>query len=525
MEEKKTFYITTAIPYASKKPHIGNTYEAILTDAIARFKKSQGYDVFFMTGTDEHGQKIENCAAEAGVTPQEYASSVSNEIQRLWDLLGVEYNHFIHTTDDYHVAAVKGIFQKFFDQGDIYMDNYEGWYCVPCESFVTDTEAEGGVCPDCGRPLKRANEKAYYFNMQKYSERLIKYIDEHPDFIVPESRKKEMINNFLKPGLQNLCVTRSSFKWGVEVPFDNAHVIYVWLDALTNYITGLGYTVDKQGELFNKYWPADVHIIGKDILRFHTIYWPIFLMALGLPLPKQIFGHPWLNTATGKMSKSKGNSIYADDLVRHFGRDGVRYYVLSEMPYANDGTISYENIIKRYNTDLANTLGNLLARTLSMTHKYFDGIIPEKTAETEFDGDLIETAAKAYSGYVAAMEKFSLADALDSAMSLARRANKYIDETTPWALSKDEALRPRLAAVIYNLLESLRILGVLLSAAIPDSSKKILSSLGIETGCIEDAKTFGALEAGKPVADSFVLFARIDEAKKLEEIETENANK
>jgi len=522
--ENKTFYITTAIPYASRKPHIGNTYEAILTDAIARYKKALGYDVFFMTGTDEHGQKIEDCAKEAGVSPKEYANGVSEEIKRLWDLLGVEYDHFIKTTDDYHEAAVKGIFQKLYDQGDIYKSSYEGWYCVPDESFYTDTQAKDGVCPDCGRPLKRAHEDAYFFNMKKYSERLIQYIEEHPDFIVPASRKNEMINNFLKPGLQDLCVTRSSFKWGVQVPFDPEHVIYVWIDALSNYITGLGYTVDKQGDLFQKYWPADVHIIGKDILRFHTIYWPIILMALGLPLPKQVFGHPWLTTATGKMSKSKGNTIYADDLVSHFGRDGVRYYVLSEMPYANDGTISYENVISRFNTDLANTLGNLLARTLSMTKKYFDSVIPEQGEITELDSSLISEAKASFEKYCKEMDEFKLADALDSAMDIARRANKYIDETTPWALAKDESQKARLGSVLYNLLESLRILGVILRPAMPDSCDKLLASLGVEDKTIASAAEFGKLQSGNKVGESFVLFARLDEAKMLEEIEKENGN-
>ncbi|MCR5457919.1 MAG: methionine--tRNA ligase [Clostridiales bacterium] len=520
--EEKTFYITTAIPYASRKPHIGNTYEAILTDAIARYKKAQGFDVFFMTGTDEHGQKIEDCAKEAGVSPKEYANGVSEEIKRLWDLLGVEYDHFIKTTDDYHEEAVKGIFQKLYDQGDIYKSSYEGWYCVPDESFYTDTQAKDGVCPDCGRPLKRAHEDAYFFNMKKYSERLIQYIEDHPDFIVPASRKNEMINNFLKPGLQDLCVTRSSFKWGVQVPFDPEHVIYVWIDALSNYITGLGYQVDKQGDLFQKYWPADVHIIGKDILRFHTIYWPIILMALGLPLPKQVFGHPWLTTASGKMSKSKGNTIYADDLVNYFGRDGVRYYVLSEMPYANDGTISYENVVLRFNTDLANTLGNLLARTLSMTKKYFDGVIPEQGEITEIDSQLISEAKASFEEYCKNMDEFKLADALDSAMDIARRANKYIDETTPWALAKDESQKARLGSVIYNLLESLRILGVILRPAIPDSCDKLLESLGVDEKDISSASEFGKLKSGNRVGESFVLFARLDEAKILEQIEKAN---
>lgn len=522
MEEKKTYYITTAIAYASGKPHIGNVYDPVAADAIARYKRSQGYEVFFCTGTDEHGQKIENKAKAAGVSPREFVDKIAGEIKGIWDMLGVSYTHFIRTTDDYHVDAVQKLFQRFLDQGDIYKDIYEGWYCEPCEAFFTDTQAEGGLCPDCGRPLVRGREEAYKFRMSKYQDKLMKYIEDHPDFIVPDSRRKEMVNNFLVPGLQDLCVSRSSFTWGIPVASDPKHVTYVWLDALTNYITALGFDGEHGGEKYEKFWPADLHVIGKDIIRFHMIYWPIFLMAMGEPLPKKIFAHPWMLSGTDKMSKSRGNVIYPDDLVRHFGLDGVRYYLLSEMPYGSDGSITYESVIKRYNTDLANTLGNLLARTLSMTQKYFGGTVPSPDGKTDFDEDLKAAAKDAYDGYTVNMEEFKIADALDCAMSLARRANKYIDETAPWVLAKDESLRPQLSAVIYNLLESLRILGILLGAAIPTSAEKILSSLGIEESTLEDAKTFGLLKAGTTVGQSVVLFARIDEAKKLEEIEAEN---
>lgn len=523
--ENKKFYITTAIAYASGKPHIGNVYDPIAADMIARFKRAQGYEVFFCTGTDEHGQKIENKAIAAGKTPQEFVDGIAGQIKDIWDMLGISYTHFIRTTDDYHVKAVQNIFKRFLDQGDIYKGSYEGWYCEPCEAFFTDTQAEGGLCPDCGRPLKREHEEAYFFKMSKYQDKLMQHFDEHPDFAVPESRKKEMINNFLKPGLQDLCVSRSSFTWGIPVTTDPKHVTYVWLDALTNYITALGFDGEKGGEKYEKFWPADVHVIGKDIIRFHMIYWPIFLMAMGEPLPKKIFAHPWMLSGMDKMSKSRGNVIYPDGLIRHFGLDGVRYYLLSEMPYANDGTITYENVIGRFNTDLANTLGNLLARTLSMTKKYFDGVIPAPADATEFDEDLKAAAKAAYENYVSCVEDYHLADALDAAMSLARRANKYIDETTPWALAKDESKRGTLASVIYNLLESLRILGVLLSAAIPDSAAKILSSLGVTDASLDSAKEFGLLTSGTAVGESFVLFARIDEAKKLAEIESEKESK
>lgn len=523
MENKGKYYIATAIAYASRKPHVGNSYDPVLADAIARYKKSQGYDVFFCTGSDEHGQKIEDLANASGLAPQEYVDGISSQIKEIWKLLGVDYDCFIRTTDEHHVKAVQKIFKKLYDQGDIYKGSYEGWYCVPCESFFTDTQAEGGVCPDCGRPLRREKEEAYFFKMSKYQDRLLEYIESHPDFIAPEGIKKEMVNNFIKPGLQDLCVSRSSFTWGVPVDFDSKHVVYVWLDALSNYITALGYDCGENSENYRKFWPADLHVIGKDIARFHVIYWPIFLMALGEPIPEKIFAHPWFLFGTDKMSKSKGNVIYSDTLVRHFGVDGTRYYFLSEMPYSSDGSITYPSVISRYNTDLANTLGNLLARTLSMTKKYFDGVIPAPTGKTEFDGDLIATAKRSYDEFIANMDSFKVADALDSAMNIARRANKYIDETTPWALAKDESKKEELATVIYNLLESLRILGVLFGSSMPEASAKILASLGISDSSLESAATFGLLPAGEKVGESFVLFARIDEQKKLAEIEAELA--
>ncbi|MBR5542616.1 MAG: methionine--tRNA ligase, partial [Oscillospiraceae bacterium] len=468
MEQKK-FYITTAIAYTSRKPHIGNTYEVVLTDAIARFKRQMGYDVFFLTGTDEHGQKIEDIAKDAGISPKEYVDGVAGEIRAIWDMMNSSYDKFIRTTDKEHIETVQKIFKKLYDQGDIYKGEYEGWYCVPCESFFTDTQIEGGVCPDCGRPVKKTNEEAYFFRMSKYQDALMRHIEENPDFIQPESRKKEMVNNFLKPGLQDLCVSRSSFKWGVPVTFDDRHVIYVWIDALSNYITALGYSPDGSGELYNKYWPADVHIIGKDILRFHTIYWPIMLMALGQPLPKKVFGHPWLLFGTDKMSKSRGNVIYADDLVRHFGVDAVRYYVLREMPFAQDGTITYETIIARFNADLANTLGNLVNRTVAMANKYFGGTVAHKGTIEGTDADLIACAKKARDAVAAKMDEYRVADALEEIISLARRSNKYIDETEPWALAKDEEKRDRLETVLFNLLEAIRYIGVLIAPFLPDT--------------------------------------------------------
>ncbi len=523
MENKGKFYITTAIAYASRKPHIGNTYEIVLSDAIARYKRARGYDVFFCTGTDEHGQKIEALAEQAGVTPQAYVDGISGEIRKIWDMLDCRYDHFIRTTDEYHIKAVQKIFRRLYEQGDIYKSAYEGWYCVPCESFFTDTQAEGGVCPDCGRPLTREHEEAYFFRMSKYADRLMEYIGSHPDFIVPEARKKEMVNNFLVPGLQDLCVSRSSFKWGIPVDFDPDHVVYVWLDALTNYITALGFDGERGGERYHKYWPADVHVIGKDIIRFHTIYWPIFLMALGEPLPKQIFGHPWLLFGSDKMSKSKGNVIYADDMIKRFGLDGVRYYLLSEMSYQNDGSITYENFIARYNTDLANTLGNLVSRTVAMTKKYFGGVIPSPAAEDGTDAELKAAAKQAYAGFTAAMDSFHAADALEAVFTLLRRANKYIDETAPWALAKEPSQKERLGTVLYNLLEVLRISAILLHPAIPGAAEKILASIGAPEQDFDSAAVFGATRSGGTVGEQCVLFARLDEAKTLTELEAEKA--
>ncbi len=517
------FYVTTAIAYASRKPHFGNTYEIIMADAFARFQRRMGKDVFLCTGTDEHGQKIEELAKNAGITPKKYVDNVAGEIKRIWDLMDTDYDYFIRTTDDYHEKTVAKIFKKFYESGDIYKGFYEGWYCTPCESFFTETQVVEGKCPDCGRPVSSAREEAYFFKMSKYADRLMKHIEEHPEFIEPESRKKEMVNNFLKTGLQDLCVSRTSFKWGIPVDFDDKHVVYVWLDALTNYITALGYDPDKsyeeQNEEFKKYWPCDVHIIGKDILRFHTIYWPIFLMALGLPLPKKVFGHPWFNFGNDKMSKSKGNVVFADELAEDFGVDGVRYYALSEMPYNSDGSITYENIISRYNNDLANNLGNLVSRTHAMTKKYFGGIVPERGEVTELDKDLISTVTNAISASVKLMNEYRIADSLDEIFSMLRRANKYIDETTPWILAKNEADRPRLASVIYNLLETIRIGAVLLNPYIPSTSRNVLCQLGTDKSEFDTVSTFGALESGKPLGEASTLFARIDEAKFFEKIE------
>ena len=523
MSEK--FYLTTAIAYASKKPHFGNTYEAIMTDAVARYRKARGYDVFFCTGTDEHGQKIEDLAKETGVTPKAYVDGVAGEIRKLWDGMNVDYDHFIRTTDEYHEAAVKKMFTRFYNQGDIYKSRYEGWYCVPCESFFTDTQAAEGKCPDCGREVRRASEEAYFFDMKKYADRLMEYIDAHPGFIEPESRKKEIVNNFLKAGLQDLCVSRTSFTWGIPVDIDPKHVTYVWLDALTNYITALGYDPDKtyeeQSEKFKKYWPADVHIIGKDIIRFHTIYWPIFLMALDLPLPKKVFAHPWFNFGMDKMSKSRGNVIYADKLAEHFGVDGVRYYALSEMPYANDGSITYENVIKRFNTDLVNNLGNLVKRTLDMEKKYFGKIVPSPAAEEGTDAELKAACRKAFDTLVACMDDYRVADALEGVFEMLSRANKYIDETTPWTLAKDEANRERLGTVLYNLMEAIRQGAVMLTPFIPATAKEILDELNTDRRDFASLATFDGMEAGREVCDSKVLFARIDEEKKLAEFEEE----
>ena len=523
MSEK--FYLTTAIAYASKKPHFGNTYEAIMTDAVARYRKARGYEVFFCTGTDEHGQKIEDLAKESGITPKAYVDGVAGEIRKLWDGMNVEYDHFIRTTDDYHETAVKKMFTRFYNRGDIYKSRYEGWYCVPCESFFTDTQAAEGKCPDCGREVQRASEEAYFFNMKKYADRLMEYIDTHPGFIEPESRKKEIVNNFLKAGLQDLCVSRTSFTWGIPVEIDPKHVTYVWLDALTNYITAIGYDPDKsfaeQSEKFKKYWPADVHIIGKDIIRFHTIYWPIFLMALDLPLPKKVFAHPWFNFGMDKMSKSRGNVIYADKLAEHFGVDGVRYYALSEMPYANDGSITYENVIKRFNTDLVNNLGNLVKRTLDMEKKYFGKIVPAPAAEEGTDAELKAACKKAFDTLVSCMDDYRVADALESIFEMLSRANKYIDETTPWTLAKDEANRARLGTVLYNLMEAIRQGAVMLAPFIPATAKEILDELNTDRRDLASLATFDGMVAGNEVCDSKVLFARIDEEKKLAEFEAE----
>ncbi len=478
MSEKPKYYISTAIAYTSGKPHIGNTYEIVLADAIARYKRSQGYDVYFQTGTDEHGQKIELKAQEAGISPKEFVDNVSKEIKRIWDLMDTSYDKFIRTTDEYHEKQVQKIFKKLYDQGDIYKGYYEGMYCTPCESFFTESQLVDGKCPDCGREVQPAKEEAYFFRMSKYADRLIEHINTHPEFIQPVSRKNEMMNNFLLPGLQDLCVSRTSFKWGIPVDFDDKHVVYVWLDALTNYITGIGYDCDGQSsEKFEKYWPADLHLIGKDIIRFHTIYWPIFLMALGLPLPKQVFGHPWLLQGDGKMSKSKGNVIYADDLVKLFGVDAVRYFVLHEMPFENDGVITWELMVERMNSDLANTLGNLVNRTISMSNKYFGGVVEDKGAAEEVDADLKAVVTGTAAKVVEKMDKLRVADALTEIFNLFKRCNKYIDETMPWALAKDEAKKDRLATVLYNLVDSIAVGASLLGSFMPDTTRRILEQL------------------------------------------------
>lgn len=511
------YYITTAIAYTSRKPHIGNTYEIVLTDAIARFKRLIGKDVFFLTGTDEHGQKIEECAKESGITPKAYVDGVAGEIKKIWDLMNTSYDKFIRTTDDYHEEAVKKIFTKLYEKGDIYKSKYEGLYCVPCESFFTETQVTDGLCPDCGRPVKKTSEEAYFFKMSKYQDALMKHIEDNPEFIQPESRKKEMVNNFLKPGLQDLCVSRSSFKWGVPVPFDDNHVIYVWIDALSNYITALGYSVDEKGDLYSKYWPADVHIIGKDILRFHTIYWPIILMALGEPLPKQIFGHPWLLSGGDKMSKSKGNVLYADDLVRHFGVDAIRYYLLREMPFAQDGTITLETIIARFNADLANTLGNLVNRTVAMVNKYFSGSINNPNVSEEIDSELKAYALNTVRDAAAKMDELKVADSLECVINLARRSNKYIDETMPWALAKDEAKSDRLKTVLCNLIEAIRFIGVLITPFMPQTGEAILSQIKADKTDYASLKAFECTAV--KVGEAVPLFQRLDEAKKLKEVE------
>ncbi len=517
------FYITTAIAYASKKPHVGNDYEIMFTDSLARYHRMKGDDVFMLTGTDEHGQKIEELAKQKGITPKEYVDGVSNEIKENYKLLNISNDKFIRTTDEEHEKVVAKIFKKLYEQGDIYKSEYEGLYCVACESFFTETQLKDGCCPDCGKKVTKTKEEAYFFKMSKYQDRLMKHIEDNPDFIYPESRKKEMVNNFLKPGLQDLCVSRSTFSWGVPVEFDPKHVIYVWIDALSNYITAIGYDPDGSSEQFNKLWPADVHIIGKDILRFHTIYWPIMLMALGVPLPKQVFGHPWLLNGEDKMSKSVGNVMYSSDLARHFTVDGLRYYVLSEMPYAQDGSIAYEQLIAKYNSDLANTLGNLVNRTVAMMNKYFDGEIQSGSVAGDFDDDLKDTIKENVEKYMSAMDAYKVGDACEYAMNIARRSNKYIDETMPWSLAKDESLKSRLGTVMYNLIEAIRICAVVLSPIMPQTSEKIFSQIGAVDTTFASIKTFGQTKEGAKVGVGTPLFARIDEAKKFEEILAENA--
>ena len=506
------YYITTAISYTSGKPHIGNTYEVVLADAIARYKRSKGYDVYFQTGTDEHGLKIETKAKEAGASPQEFVDSIATEIKRIWDLMDTSYDNFVRTTDKHHEEVVQKIFNKLYEQGDIYKGEYEGWYCTPCESFFTDSQLEDGKCPDCGREVQKQKEEAYFFRMSKYQDRLLKYIEEHDDFIEPGSRKNEMINNFLKPGLQDLCVTRTTFKWSIPVTFDPKHVIYVWIDALTNYITFIGYDPLGSSDLFKKLWPADLHLIGKDILRFHTIYWPIILMALDLPLPKKIFGHPWLLTDNDKMSKSKGNVIYADDLVDLFGVDAVRYYLLKEIPYANDGNLTYELLIDVINSDLANTLGNLVQRTISMANKYFGGVVNNKGVYEDLDSEFINKINNLSSNIDKSMDKLAVSDAIDSILEVLRASNKYIDETTPWILAKDENSKDRLETVLYNLLESIRVCSINLSFAIPSTSKEILRQINNERRENNYLKD-NIYEVENPK----VLFQRIDKEKFLSE--------
>ena len=513
----KDYYITTAIAYTSGKPHIGNTYEIILADAIARFKREEGYNVRFQTGTDEHGQKIELKAEAAGIDPKQFVDGIAGEIKRIWDLMDTSYDRFMRTTDEYHEQQVQKIFTKLYEQGDIYLSEYEGLYCTDCEAFFTESQLVDGMCPDCGRPVKPAKEEAYFFKLSKYADRLIEHINTHPEFIQPVSRKNEMMNNFLLPGLQDLCVSRTTFKWSIQVPFNPKHVVYVWIDALTNYITGLGYDVDgNHGELFKKFWPADLHLIGKDIIRFHTIYWPIMLMALDLPLPKQVFGHPWLLQGGGKMSKSKGNVIYADDLVDLFGVDAVRYFVLHEIPFDNDGNITWDLLIERVNSDLANVLGNLVNRTIAMSNKYFDGVVENKGINEAVDQELIQVALETKEKVVSKMDELRVADAIDEIFKLLRRTNKYIDETMPWALAKDESQKDRLATVLYNLCESIRFSAVCLKAFLPSTAKKILEQLNTETDSLESLNQFGQYASGtKVTAHPEMLFARID-AKEIE---------
>lgn len=518
MAEKEKFYITTAIAYTSRKPHIGNSYEIVLTDAIARYKRLQGYDVFMLTGTDEHGQKIEEYAKNANITPKQYVDKIAGEIRGICDLLNTSYDKFIRTTDDYHEKVVQKIFKKLYEQDDIYKGEYEGMYCTPCESFWTESQLVDGKCPDCGREVKPAKEEAYFLRLSKYQKQLEEFIEQNENFIYPEARKKEMLNNFIKPGLQDLCVSRTSFKWGIPVSFDDKHVIYVWIDALSNYITAMGYDPDGSSEQYKKYWPADVHIIGKDIVRFHTIYWPIMLMALGEPLPKQVFGHPWLLFGEDKMSKSRGNVIYADDLVELLGVDAVRYYLLSEMPYASDGSITYETIIERFNSDLANTFGNLVNRTIAMQNKYFNGVICEPTDSEPVDDELKQFAFDTVAKVEKCFETYRVADAIEAVLNLAKRSNKYIDETTPWALAKDESKMPRLGTVLYNLLESIRFIAVLLSPFMPETSEKIFAQMNCGVKTYDTLSQFNGTKAGTTVNKAEALFARIDTEKMLADI-------
>ncbi|MCI5517905.1 MAG: methionine--tRNA ligase [Roseburia porci] len=520
MSKKGKFYMTTAIAYTSGKPHIGNTYEIILADAIARYRRAEGYDVYFQTGTDEHGQKIQEKAEAAGITPKEFVDQVSGEVKRIWDLVNASYDNFIRTTDEDHEKCVKKIFKKLYDQGDIYKSSYEGLYCTPCESFWTESQLVDGKCPDCGREVKPAKEEAYFFKMSKYADRLIDYINTHPDFIQPVSRKNEMMNNFLLPGLQDLCVSRTSFSWGIPVDFDPKHVVYVWLDALTNYITKIGYDPDGSSDLFKKNWPADLHLIGKDIVRFHTIYWPIFLMALDLPLPKQVFGHPWLLQGGEKMSKSKGNVIYADDLVDLFGVDATRYFVLHEMPFENDGVITWDLVIERYNSDLANILGNLVNRTVSMSNKYFDGVVKSTGVTEDVDADLKAVVTGTKARTAEKMEKLRVADAITEVFALFRRCNKYIDETTPWVLAKDEAKKDRLSEVLYNLVESITIGASLLHSFLPETAEKIVAQLNTTLRDYDDLDQFGLYENGNKVTETpAILFARLDAKEVMPKIE------
>ncbi len=516
MCDKKKFYITTAIAYTSRKPHIGNAYDIVLADMIARYKKMMGYDVFLMTGSDEHGQKIEEYAKAAGISPKEYVDNVSAQIKAVWDSLDTDYDKFIRTTDADHEDAVKKIFKKLYEQGDIYKGHYEGKYCVPCESFFTASQLIDGKCPDCGRDVVDSKEEAYFLKLSKYQDKLLEYYEQNPDFIKPESRKNEMINNFLKPGLSDLCVSRSSFKWGVPVDFDDKHVIYVWIDALSNYITGIGYNPDGVTEQYKKLWPADLHVIGKDIVRFHTIYWPIILMALGEPLPKQVLGHPWLLVGEDKMSKSRGNVIYADDMAKRFGTDAVRYYLLSEMPFTQDGTITYESFITKFNADLANTLGNLVNRTVAMTNKYFGGSVKKSSPDGEFDSELIATAEETVKNYYAQMDSYHNADACETVMNLAKRCNKYIDETAPWALAKDENAKDRLSSVLYNLLDCIRMLAVMLTPMMPKSAEAIFAQLKTDNKEL----SFGGVD-NYSVGEAVALFQRLDANKVLEEIAAE----